>query len=216
MFSRRTVASVALIAGLLMAIPSRLNAAEPAKIAVASIAKIFSDMQETKDLTAKLQARVASLQAEDNKKKTDVGIAKDARDRLKPDVPQFGDLNKKYVDMAIEYEVWQRQTQMDLLREQKQQMKTIYEKVEQASADVAKQDGFDAIIVQQNLDFPNVENPNISADQFRASILQHNVLYVGPKADVTSQIIALLDQRYKAAGGSGSAAPVSLPPAPAK
>jgi len=205
----RSTAAVALICGSLLAISVPAHAQEPAKIAVASIAKIFADMQETKDLTANLQARVKTLQIEDDKRKTDVAALRNTRDNLKPDSPSFSDANDKWLKANIEYEAWKQITQLDLVRQQKQQMKNIYEKVEAATADVAKQNGFDAVFVQQNLDFPAVEDSRISPDQFRASILQHNVLYVGPKADITGQIIAVLDQKYKA---GGTASNITLPP----
>ncbi|MGH7215231.1 MAG: OmpH family outer membrane protein, partial [Tepidisphaeraceae bacterium] len=116
---------------------------------------------------------------------------------LKPDSPQYGDRNKELLQAAVDLKVWGELMQQDLQRSQKQQMKSLFEKIEEAITEVAQQKGVDLVIAEQRPELPESID-QISVDQLRMLINQRNVLYATPKADISNEVIALLDSKYKA------------------
>ena len=172
------------------------EAAGTVKVAIASPARIFNEMQETKDLKAKMETERKTLEGTEKEKRDKLNALKADRDALKPDSPQYHERNKELVQAAIEFEVWGKMMQAEVQRNQKQQMKHLYDLIEVAVGEVAKQKGIDLVIADQRADMPeNLESVNV--DQLRAIINQRDVLYSVPKVDITNDVIASLDAAYK-------------------
>jgi outer membrane protein len=212
MFSLRLM-SLAALASLCVALsaPNTHAQAADAKIVVANTVRVFNEMEESKALNVSLQNELNNLKNESTQRKTAIDNLKNDLTRFKPDNAQYNEISKQILQKQIEYENWGRLTEADLARRQKQQMKALFDKIETAVSDVAKQRGYDIVVAQQNLEFPPLENPQVTVDSVKATINQHNMLFVNPKFDITAEVIATLDQRYKAAGGT----PAPPGPAPA-
>jgi Skp family chaperone for outer membrane proteins len=132
------------------------------------------------------------------------------RGQLKPDSPQFDELSEKYNDAALEFKLWQAQATSKAERNQKRQIKALFQKVEAATAEIAQRDGYDLVLAKQRPELPdNVDN--VKYEQIVAALSARNVLYASPKADITDAVIALLDSKYKAKGGGGAARPAAAP-----
>jgi len=71
------------------------------------------------------------------------------RDNLRSDSPQYAEKNKDLLQASIELRVWQEMVQSDVARAQKQQMKSIFDKITTAIADVATRKGIDIVIAEQ-------------------------------------------------------------------
>ena len=167
------------------------------KIATVNAAKVFNEIQETKDLKSKMENDQKNLQAQDLEKKTKLKDLQSARDALKTDAPQYNDANKQLMQAAIDYEVWQRIQGADIQRLQKQQMLAIFNKITTSVAEVATQKGLDLVIAEQKPEVPdNLDQINV--DQVRLLINQRNVLYSTPAVDVSNDVIASMDAKYKA------------------
>lgn len=191
----KTVAVFFAAVAILVAAP--LLAADATRIAVANTAHIFSEMQELKDLRAKLQSEQKLLAGVSNEKQDKLKAMKAARDALKADSPQYQDKNAELLKAAIEYESWGKINEADVQRNQKLQMRRLFEKIEQAVAEVAKQKGYDLVITDQHPDLPD-EVDQVSLDQLRTMINSRNVLYTGEKIDISNDVLAVLDARYRA------------------
>jgi Skp family chaperone for outer membrane proteins len=191
---------------------------QPTRVAVADPARIFNDMQETKDLKSRLEAERNNLAAEEKNRRQKLQDLEAARNLLKPDSQQFADANKQLLQAAIEFETWGKLTQNDVQRNQKQQMRSLFDKITAAAGEVAKQKGYDVVIADQRPDLASIEQLNVN--QLRDLINQRNVLYANPTIDITNDVIAALDAQHKAAGGGTGAAPAPAPttppPAPGK
>lgn len=168
-----------------------------AKVAIANPARIFNEIQETKDLKAKMEADRKVIEATDLEKRQKIKDLQAQRDTLRPDSPQFSELNRQLLQAGVDYEVWGRLQQAEVQRQQKIQMKALYDKITAAVAEVAAKRGIDLVIAQQDPDFPeNLDQINV--DQLRMLINQHNVLYHTPVVDISSEVIAVMDAKYKA------------------
>ena len=138
-----------------------------------------------------------TLEATEMTKRQELKDLQAQRDTLKPDSPQYAKINQDLVQKSIEFEVWGRIQQAEIQRQQKNQMKSLFEKITTATAEVATQRGIDLVIAEQRPDFPdNLDQLNV--DQLRVLINQRNVLFNSAAADLSNEIIAAMDAKYKA------------------
>ena len=188
---------IAALLGLVVLTASAAMAAEPTKVAVANTAKIFSEMQELKDLKAKMESERKLLEGVDREKREKINALKSARDALKSDTPQYQDKNAELLKAAIEYETWGKLNQANFQREQKLQMKMLFQRIQDAVAEIAKQKGFDLVLTDQRPDLPD-DIENMTVDQLRSLINARTVLFANEKVDISNDVLALLDSKYRA------------------
>lgn len=185
------------------------------KVGVANTGQIFSQIKETKDLQLKIQEHGKTLAQQEQAKRANLNALQEARNQFKPESQQYQDKNQELMRAAIEFETWGRLNQADIQREKKQQMKYLFDKIEGAVGEVAKQRGLDLVVADQRGDIPNLDQLN--EDQLRSALNQRIVLYSGSKVDITNDVIALMDKNYKAPAAAGSTGAAPAPtPAPGK
>src|SRR5215212_10637420 len=172
---------------------SQARAQNAAKIATVNAARVFNEIQEKKDLTAKMENDQKSLQAADVDKKTKLKDLQSAREALKPDAPQYEQANKDLMQAAVDYEVWQRIQGANIQRMQKQQMLNIFNKITTAVGEVAKQKGLDLVIAEQRPEVQDAQLEQMTVDQLRIVINQRNVLFSNPTVDISNDVIAAMD-----------------------
>ena len=171
-------------------------AAEPNKVAIANPGRIFSEMQELKDLRGKMDSEKKLLEGVDREKREHVRAIEAARDALKVETLQYQEKNAELLKVTIEYETWGRLNNANFQREQKLQLKLLYQKIEEAVAEVAKQKGYDLVISDQRSEMP-AEIDRLNIEQLRVIINSRAVLYSGEKADISNDVLALLDAKYR-------------------
>src|SRR5947208_1493912 len=102
MLNPRTMC-VALIAALCSTLPA---VAQEFKIGVANTGKVFTEMQETKDLQSSLQNQTRTLKAENEKRRAEIdNLAADLQ-TFKPDSPQGMQAGADLLKKRIEYQNW--------------------------------------------------------------------------------------------------------------
>lgn len=179
-------------------LPAALAQTPAEKVAIVNPARAFNEAQETRDLRAKLENDRKQLEDQERQKRQRIQELQNARDQLRPDAPQYAERNRELQQAAVEFEVWGRMVQQDVQRNQKLQMKQLFDKIANATAEVAKAKGVDLVVTQFNPETP--ENlDQINADQLRALLNSRNVLYFNEAADLTDEVIAALDAAYKGA-----------------
>ena len=214
-----TARHIALVAICVICLTAAGAFAQEAKIGIVNPARVFAEMQETKDLKAKLETDRQNLEKEINARQQKVKDLQAARDLLKADSPQYQEADQKFMSEAIQYDTWQKITQATLQGQQKQQMKTLFDKIVAATTAVAQAKGLELVFADQRPDMPD-NLTQISVEQLRAMLNGRNILFTSEKVDLNSAVIAELDAKYKAGGGgppTPAPAPASTPaPAPAK
>jgi len=199
MFSRRSLCAMALSAVALV-LPARLaSAQENPRIGIVNPAKIFNEMQETKDLKQKMENDRQSIQAEAKRRADDLEEAKKARALFTEGTDDFNKKNQEMIRKAVELQVWQEMIKADLARQQKTQMKNLFEKIEAATKEVAETKKLDLVLVEQKIDLPSDPNTmeQINVDQLRNLINQRSVMYSNGKFDITNDVLASVDAKYK-------------------
>jgi Skp family chaperone for outer membrane proteins len=185
-----------------------------ARIAVIDPKRVYNEMQETKDLQVQLDAERQRLNAMSKEKEGEIENLRKQRQFMKADSPQVEEINKQLMQKAIDYEVWTKFSKLDAERSIKRQMRILFNKIDSATAEVAKQQGIDLILADQSPKLPD-SLEGITPDQLGAALMSRHVLYATDNSDVSSAVIALLDSRYKAGGGGAAAPAAPAAPAPA-
>jgi Skp family chaperone for outer membrane proteins len=194
--SRLLLLSSFAIALLLAPLAAMAQTIAPAKIATANPAKIFNEIQETKDLKVAMEAKRKQLEGMEFEKRQKIKDLQAKRDQLQANTTQWRDANRDLLQASLEFEVWGRTQQADVQTEQKQQMMNLFNKITNAAQEVATAKGIDLVVAEQRPEFPdNIDQINV--DQLRGLINSRNVLFVNPKIDISNEIIAAMDAKFK-------------------
>jgi hypothetical protein len=115
---------------------------------------------------------------------------------LKPGTDEYDAKEKDLTQKTIEFDVWVQVTGKELQEQQKVQMKQIFDKIEAAIANIAKEDGIDLVIADQGTDLPE-DLDKLTVDQVRQLISQRTILYSDGKNDLDNDVIISLDKDYQ-------------------
>lgn len=196
MLARRPFIAFAFAAVAALAVAALPAAAQEApRIATVNPAKVFSEMQETKDLKQKMEADRKTITDEGQRKGAEVEDAKKRRALFNEGTDDFNKANKEYLEKVIAAQAWQELIKQDLQRQQKSQMKTLFEKIEAATKEVATAKKIDLVFVDQKTEFPDLDSINV--DQLRGIINQRTVLFNNGRFDITNDVLAAVDAKYK-------------------
>ena len=196
MLARRSFIAVAFSAVAALAVAALPAAAqEPPRIATVNPAKVFSEMQETKDLKQKMEADRKTITDEGQRKGAEVEDAKKRPALFNEGTDDFNKANKEYLEKVIAAQAWQELIKQDLQRQQKSQMKSLFEKIEAATKEVATAKKIDLVLVDQKTEFPDLDSINV--DQLRGIINQRTVLFNNGRFDITNDVLAAVDAKYK-------------------
>jgi Skp family chaperone for outer membrane proteins len=193
---------------------SAFGQSDTVRVAIANPGRIFNEMQETKALKANLESEHGRLKQMEDERRKELQKLQEERNQLKADTPQWEELNNKLMDAVLEFQLWGQKTKAKAERDQKRQLKLLFDNIESAVAEVAKRDGYDLVVAELRPELP--ENlDQVTFDQMRIAMNSRNVLYASSKADISDAVIAMLDSKYKSKGGGAVAAPGGRKPAPA-
>lgn len=190
MKSKRAFLSVIV---LLLASPLALA---QTKVGIANPVRIFSELQETKDLKQKLDNDRRQLEATEKDKRQRLQDLQQRRDAIKPDAPQWSELNRELEGAVIEFQVWQQVSKVNFERVQKQQMRMIFDKIIDGVRHVATQKQLDLVVSDQRPELPD-NLDQVSLDQLRLLINQRSMLYSDPKTDISADVVSYLDAKYR-------------------
>src|SRR5690606_36536189 len=74
------------------------------KVGVANTARIFNEMQETRDLQQQLEQERLRMEDTVRQKREQIRTLQEARDQLKPDSPQYQERNRELIQATVEFE----------------------------------------------------------------------------------------------------------------
>lgn len=170
-------------------------------IATANPAKIFNEMQETKELKEKLESDSKKLGDQQKAKEEELKGLQESLKVLSPGAPQYYESRKNFIQKAVELDTWKKVNQAQIQDQQKFQMKVLFDKIMEATKAVAMEQKADLVVAESNVEFPEMDQINV--DQLRALINQRNVIYSSGKLDISDKVTAKLDADYKAKSGTG-------------
>jgi Skp family chaperone for outer membrane proteins len=185
----------AAVAALVGAAALPAAAQDAPRIATVNPAKVFSEMQETKDLKQKMEADRKTITDEGQRRGQEVEDAKKRRALFNEGTDDYNKANKEWREKVIAAQAWQEMVKQELAGQQKQQMKSLFEKIEAATKEVATAKKIDLVLVDQKTEFPDLDSINV--DQLRGIINQRTVLFNNGRFDITNDVLAAVDAKYK-------------------
>ncbi|HLL88211.1 MAG TPA: OmpH family outer membrane protein [Tepidisphaeraceae bacterium] len=186
--------TVTLLAALL--VPT-LAHAQAQRIGVVNAGRVLNELQEFKDFNQKRESDAASLNQQGQQRQQKLRQLGTDLQALRQGTPQYEDKAKEALQLQIESKNWFDLTRAEQERQGKEKLLELFTKMQDAVAQVAKERGLDLVLAQQGKELPpTVEQLNVQ--QLEAALGQRNVLYVGDKVDISSDVIAKLDAAYKA------------------
>jgi Skp family chaperone for outer membrane proteins len=201
MLSRRSLIGFALTAVALV-LPARFAAADnhdAPRIGTVNTAKVFTDMMETKDLRQKMDSDAKAIKDEGERREKALQELQKKRDLFNEGSTDYDKANKDLVEQAIATRAWQELTKAEVLRQQKMQMRNLFNKIEEATKDVATAKKLDLVFVDQKMELPTDAKTmeQITADQLRQLINQRTIIFNNGRLDITNEVLAAVDAKYK-------------------
>ncbi|HEX8324524.1 MAG TPA: OmpH family outer membrane protein [Tepidisphaeraceae bacterium] len=185
---------IALAALLLAAVPAFAQT----KIAIANPIKILNELAETKDINKAMEGEQAGFKAQVGEREQKLKELQAQRDQLKPDAPQWADLNKQLVQQRAEAQAWAQTSQQELGRKFRDQAKRMNEKITATVKEVAKAKQIDLVLADQKPEVSDQQMDSMNPQQVMGLLFGKNVLYGSEAIDLTQETIARLDATYKA------------------
>lgn len=198
MLTRRSLAMTVLALFTLALVGHPAVAQDVPKIASVNLVKVFGEMQETKDLQQKMDADRKALEDELQKRTKEVNEIKQQRGYLQEGSDEANKKNQELIKKTVELNTWRELINQDQLRQRKMQFKTLFEKIEIAAKEIAEQRKIDIVIVEHRPDFPAGDvMEQLNLEQVRGLINQRTVLFNNGRFDITADVVANLDAKYK-------------------
>lgn len=180
--------------------PAAASAQTAQKVAVVNVGKVFNSMQEKKEIQQKLETETEKLQSDNKTHQAELQQMQEMiRNGPKPGTQQYDDLVHQLDEKTAQYAAEFKVHQVELTRSQTRQLKELYDKISDAVANLAKQQGISLVIAENQPEFPN-DVSDMNPDTLSQMINQRNVMFVSPDIDLTAQVVTQLDAQYKSAG----------------
>jgi Skp family chaperone for outer membrane proteins len=204
------------LAALMLIVPQTARAQDrPIKVAVANVPRIFNDLQETKDLDARLQQERQKLAAEEKSMVDGINALKAEGGNFHPDAPQFDDWRERYINAQATYKTWLETNKAKVDWRRKRQTRQLYDKIYAAVTEYATRNAIDLVLADHQPTMSDKELEQVPGEQLGAILNQRRVIFASKAADISDPIIALLDGQYKAGGAGGTAGGNNAAPATA-
>jgi Skp family chaperone for outer membrane proteins len=181
------------------------------KIGVVRVSYIYRNMQESAQAFQVLKARVGQMEQEGANKRKDLENLDNQLKQLKPGSPQWVSMRNQLDDKKFELDSWGKKMQLELDREKKAALIEQYRHVNEAVQTVAEQQHLDLVVSDYTPEIIGPDFDGIPQERLEQIILSRAVLFAGKKADVTQEVLTVLDANFAKNRQSIG----STPPAPA-
>jgi Skp family chaperone for outer membrane proteins len=189
----------AMVFSIALILPSLTRAADdtPPRIATVNTAKVFREMLETKDLKQKMEADAKAMNDEKARRDADLQQAQKDRDLYNEGSAEYDKASRTLIEKAIATKVWTELRNLDLTREQKVQMRNLYNKINDAVEEIARKKKLDIVLVDQGIELPADNMEKMTIDQLHQLINQRSVMYNSKRLDISDEVLAAVDAKYK-------------------
>ena len=168
-----------------------------AKVATVNPVKVLNALAETKDINSAMNTEQQTYQQQGQDREQKLKDLKAQRDQLKPDAPQWSDLNKQFVAMQADAQAWAQTAQQELQRKFRENAKRMNDKIAAGVAEVAKTKSVDLVIAEQKPEVGEADIEKMNPQQYMSLLFAQNVIYKSDAVDLTQDVIAKLDSDYK-------------------
>ncbi|HSZ57302.1 MAG TPA: OmpH family outer membrane protein [Tepidisphaeraceae bacterium] len=183
------------------------------QIAVVRMAQITRNCTEYKQLIQTLQARANDMNQEEGKRRTEITQMIEQLSQLKGGSAQWLGLRDQIDDKKLALEVWGEKMKLELDRRQKAGEKSLYDHITQAVQTVAENQHLDLVLSDNGPDLIGPDLDGITPSQFHQLLNARAVLFANKKADVTEDVLTLVESNFKNQKSEAASTVLPNPPA---
>jgi Skp family chaperone for outer membrane proteins len=179
--------------------PTTIPSGQPdtMKIGVASVQVIFDNLEETKQIKAKLDDHQQQLKLQAEEMNKNIQNLTTDQNLAKKDSAQYATDSQAIVKAKIELDILVQESNADIEHQNKIQLKHVFDEIQLAVATVAKADGYDLIIDAVTPDLPgDADLDSVHTDQLSLIINQRTILYSDQKNDISREVIAQMNSDF--------------------
>jgi Skp family chaperone for outer membrane proteins len=200
--TRRTGLPAILAAGIVLiltyrAVGTNFSAAPPpVTAATVDLEKVFENLAELSEEQIHLTDLGNTMHTEDQARQAELTRMDDELKTLQPGTDTYNQLESEFIQKSIEYQAWTEFTLRQLDREKALVLEKVYNSVKQAVRDMAVQQGYDIIYLNDSLK-PLQRGTEASIQQ---QISARRMLYTNPALDITDDLIQRMNNAFNAGG----------------
>jgi Skp family chaperone for outer membrane proteins len=174
-------------------------------IAVINVSSVFKNMKESVELNKAIATKANARRDEVEKRRQEIQDLIRHREDFKPGSPQWLATSEDIDKKSAEADVWVRVSQLKLEREQKQMLRNLFEKIQRACEQIAQREKLDLVLANRAVDFVGPNLDGVNYERLSDLLGQQSVMYSSKKADITNEVLTLLDAEYaRQAGGQAA------------
>jgi len=177
------------------------------KIGVVDLVEVTNNYERTKDASADLQVEQANLKAETEPKVKEIEELRLKRDGFNRGTPEWKKLDDQVLQKQIELRNWVTLRRIQIERRHRDVLLDMYREITRVVEQVAKKENVDIVFTQAFLEPPQIDvDESTGLEDLKKRIIGQRVLYPTDPVDLTQEVLKILNEQYKAKGGSSSAA----------
>ena len=184
--------------------PQRQAAAAGSGIGVIDVPRVLQDSALGKQLQARGQGRQAELQATLEQLQRQIQEEQSALAQLREGTEPYEAKADDIRELLATARVRQELSQEEIARLTRDSIIEVYEQMEQAVAEVARERGLDVVIRTAGGDRPE-DLRSVNPQQLGPLLNAQNVIYHSAGVDVTGEVVAKMDQLGDAGGEAAPA-----------
>jgi Skp family chaperone for outer membrane proteins len=184
----------AAFAVMFLALPA--IAQEVVRVAVCNPSRVLDLIDERKAIESQVNQQREMLRVDGLRRKGSIEELQRQMKDVNPNSDLFKEKNEQLMKQAIEFDVWARLTEQSLQRAEKELIKSLYEKIREAVREVAETRKIDLVLTERRPDLSPDRIEGMKPQEVSAAILNTDVLYSNPKADITNDVVLLLNKKF--------------------
>jgi Skp family chaperone for outer membrane proteins len=198
------------LTAILLAVGQQIGTA---RVAVVNVSTVSARYARTADLEAQFEQQRLSFNEQRNAMQQKIQrLGQSLQQELRPGTPEFEARRKELAMQEAELQWFSEAESQRIERGLAESLRSIYADILAALREVADEQGIDIVLAADQLP----EEPAQTTTQVRQQIVLQKVLYWNPRMDLTEQVIARVNERYRAqkATSPPGAAPPAVEPRP--
>ncbi|MGQ9650837.1 MAG: OmpH family outer membrane protein [Phycisphaerae bacterium] len=193
------MAVISIAAATISGAQQRSSAGGGTRVAVVDLVKVFNEFDQTKAVNEAMKGYRDKLAQEADQKMAEIKAEEDALEKTDPASPDRQTRINKIKRMRLEYNVWE-SLEKDFVSDQYVAwVKRTYEMVTDGIAEVAKKQGVQLVVTQEQVD-TTVTKPEPLLQQ----ILNRKVVFADNSVDISADVLATLNANFAKLGGPAS------------
>jgi len=171
------------------------------KVGVVDLVKVTNNYERTKDASADLQVEQANLKAETEPKVKELEELRLKRDGFNKGTEEWEQLNDQMLKKNLELRNWVSLERYRIERRHRDVLLDMYRHITEVVERVAKKQALDLVFTQAFLEPPQIDvDESKGLEDLKKRIIGQRVLYPTNAADLTEDVLKILNAEYKAKG----------------